>query len=162
LLSLWYCVAAVLNVGIECSSLRADARLQQRLRTSVSLDDGDKRNSEEHWTVSMAAMYKELQNCKNEAGRHWEEATSLRNESRLRLVSSMPFRVCLKLIEVAIDCRVPSSLGEGRRPVCRLLMMRRGVGGEPGGCCGPNGAGSFEDRGTRGKLPTFLPNEGRI
>jgi hypothetical protein len=31
----------------------------------------------------------------------------------LRLVSSMPFRVCLKLIEVAIDCGVPPLLGEG-------------------------------------------------
>jgi hypothetical protein len=29
----------------------------------------------------MATMYKELQNCKNKAGRHREEATSLRNES---------------------------------------------------------------------------------
>jgi hypothetical protein len=26
----------------------------------------------------------------------------------------MPFRVCLKLIEVAIDCQVPHSSGEGR------------------------------------------------
>jgi hypothetical protein len=26
-------------------------------------------------------MYRELQNCKDEAGRYWEEATSLRNES---------------------------------------------------------------------------------
>jgi hypothetical protein len=34
-----------------------------------------------------------------------------------RLVSSMPFRVCLKLIEVAIDCRVPHSSGEGRGSV---------------------------------------------
>jgi hypothetical protein len=39
-------------------------------------------SNEEHWTVSTAAMYEELQNCKNEAGRHWDEATSLRNESR--------------------------------------------------------------------------------
>jgi hypothetical protein len=38
-------------------------------------------SNEEHWTVLMAAMYEELQNCKNEAGRHRDEATSLRNES---------------------------------------------------------------------------------
>jgi hypothetical protein len=30
-----------------------------------------------------------------------------------RLVSLMPFRIFLKLIEVAIDCRVPYALGEG-------------------------------------------------
>jgi hypothetical protein len=31
-----------------------------------------------------------------------------------RLVSSMPFRVCLELIKVAINRQVPPSLGEGR------------------------------------------------
>jgi hypothetical protein len=39
-------------------------------------------SNEEHWTVLTSAIYEELQNCKNEAGRHWEEATSLRNKSR--------------------------------------------------------------------------------
>jgi hypothetical protein len=35
--------------------------------------------------VSTSVMYEELQNCKNEAGRHQEEATSLRNESRVEV-----------------------------------------------------------------------------
>jgi hypothetical protein len=38
-------------------------------------------SNKEHWTVLTAAIYEELQNCKNEAGRHQDEATSLRNES---------------------------------------------------------------------------------
>jgi hypothetical protein len=38
-----------------------------------------------------------------------------------RLVSSMPFRVCLKLIEVAIDCRVPPLPREGQGLACEYL-----------------------------------------
>jgi hypothetical protein len=50
----------------------------------------------------------------------------------LRLVSSMPFRVCLKLIEVAIDRRVPHSFGKGRGPVVDYSRGEEDVGGESG------------------------------
>jgi hypothetical protein len=66
----------------------------------------------------------------------------------LKLVSSMPFRVCLKLIEVAIDRQVSHSFGEGRGPVVDHSRGEEDTGVEPWGCCCPNGAGSFEDRGT--------------
>jgi hypothetical protein len=74
-----------------------------------------------------------------------------------RLVSSMPFRVCLKLIEVAIDRRVPPSFGVGPRTSVSHLQREEDIGGEPRGCCSPNGAGSFKDRGTRGKSTPFSP-----
>jgi hypothetical protein len=82
----------------------------------------------------------------------------------LRLVSLMPFRVYLKLIEVAIDCTEFCTFTLERVKDCAVEYLRQeeDIGGEPGGCCGPNGAGLFEDRGTQGKLPTFLPNEGMI
>jgi hypothetical protein len=38
-------------------------------------------SNKEHWTVLMAAMYEELQNCKTKAGRHQDEVTSFRNKS---------------------------------------------------------------------------------
>jgi hypothetical protein len=49
-----------------------------------------------------------------------------------RLVSSMPFRICLNLIEVAIDRRVPHSLGEGRGLVVDYSRGEEDVGGEHG------------------------------
>jgi hypothetical protein len=84
------------------------------------------RSIEEHWTVSTAAMYEELQNCKNEAGRHREEATTLRNESRAEVGLLDAFQDLSEANRGGY--RLPSSafVWKGSRTCCRLLARRRG------------------------------------
>jgi hypothetical protein len=84
------------------------------------------RSIEEHWTVSTAAMYEELQNCKNEAGRHREEATTLRNESRAEVGLLDAFQDLSEANRGGY--RSPSSafVWRGSRTCYRLLVRRRG------------------------------------